>query len=180
MSGLMTLEELADYLRVNNKTIYRLLHKRAIKATKVGHQWRFEKDNIDAWLRQNITRVASILVIDDEETICSLFKDTLEGEGHSVTTVNDSNKGLELVKSNTYDFVFLDLKMPGMDGAELFKQIKKAKPSLPVTIVTAYPESDLMAKALAHGPLGVIGKPFRGSDIVTAVNNYIHFGKQTE
>ena len=177
MAGLMTLEELADYLRVTKKTIYRLLEKRSIPATRVGRQWRFDKASIEVWLRQNsIKRAANILIIDDDETICSLFKDTLEETGYAVTTVSESSKGLELVKDGDYDLVFLDLKMPEMDGAELFRRIRVAKPKLPVTIITGYPDSDLMVSALAHGPLGIMSKPFRGSDILTAVNNYLHFG----
>jgi len=55
MAKLMKLEEVADYLRVAEKTIYRLIDKRGIPATKVGHQWRFDKADIDTWLRQNST-----------------------------------------------------------------------------------------------------------------------------
>lgn len=180
MAELMTLEEVANYLRVTKKTIYRLLERRDIPATKVGRQWRFDKASIDVWLRQSSAGTsADILVIDDDETICSLFKDTLEVAGHKVTTVSESSKGLELVKDREYDLVFLDLKMPGMDGSELFRQIRVAKPKLPVTIITGYPDSDLMMSALAHGPLGVMSKPFRGSDILTAVNNYLRFGMPT-
>src|SRR3972149_9986555 len=175
--GLMTLEEGANYLRVTTKTIYRLLDKRAIPARKVGRQWRFDKASIDIWLRQkSAEKAAKILVIDDDETVCSLFKDTLEDSSHTVTTVNESSEGLELVKNQDYDLVFLDLKMPVMDGAELFRQIRLAKPELPVTIITGYPDSDLMMKALTHGPLGVLSKPFRGSDILAAVNTYLRFG----
>ncbi len=175
MTELMTLKEVANYLRVTKKTIYRLLESRGIPATKVGRQWRFDKASIDVWLRQNSGETAAdILVIDDDETICSLFKDTLEEAGHKVTTVSDSSKGLELVKDREYGLVFLDLKMPGMDGAELFRQIRVTKPKLPVTIITGYPDSDLMMRALSHGPLGVMSKPFRGSDILTAANNYLH------
>ena len=177
MTELMTLEEVANYLRVTKKTIHRLLERRVIPAMKVGHQWRFDKASIEVWLHQNSVNTAvNILVIDDDETICSLFKDTLEETGHTVTTVSESSKGLELVKDGDYDLVFLDLKMPEMDGAELFRQIRMAKPKLPVTIITGYPDSDLMAGALAHGPLGVMNKPFRGSDILTVVNTYLHFG----
>ena len=180
MTELMTLEEVADYLRVTKKTIHRLLGRRVIPAMKVGRQWRFDRASIEAWLRQNSVNAATnILVIDDDETICSLFKDTLEETGHTVTTVSESSKGLELVKDGDYDLVFLDLKMPEMDGAELFRQIRVAKPKLPVTIITGYPDSDLMASALAHGPLGVMSKPFKGSDILNAVNNYLHFGMAT-
>ena len=181
MPELMTLEEVADYLRVTKKTIYRLLERRDIPATKVGRQWRFDKAEIDVWLSQSsIKTAANILVIDDDETVCSLFKDTLEESDHNVTTVNESSKGLELVKNRDYDLVFLDLRMPEMDGAELFKQIRMAKPKLPVTIITGYPGSDLMMNALAHGPLGVMSKPFSSSDILTATNNYLRFGTQNK
>ncbi len=177
MTELMTLEEAANYLRVNKKTVHRFLERRDIPAMRVGRLWRFNKASIDVWLHQNSAeRVADILVIDDDETLCTLFQDTLQGEGHTITTVSESSKGLELVKERDQDMVFLDLKMPGMDGAELFRQIRMIKPDLPVIIITGYPDSDLMMRALAHGPLGVMSKPFRSSDIITTVNNYLRFG----
>jgi len=55
MAELMKLEEVADYLRVTEKTIYRLIDKQGIPAIRVGHQWRFDKADIDTWLRQNST-----------------------------------------------------------------------------------------------------------------------------
>ena len=173
----MTLEEVAQYLRVTEKTIYRLLDKRGVPAARVGHQWRFDKAVIDTWLRQSSTEAeARILVIDDDETICSLFKDTLEDAGYKVTAVTNSYEGLELVKNEDYDLVFLDLKMPGLDGAELLGQIRAVKPEMPVTVVTGYPESDLMMKALNYGPLGVMKKPFKASDVLTTVRNYLRLG----
>ena len=63
-----------------------------------------------------------------------------------------------------------------MDGAELLGQIRAAKPDVPVTVVTGYPESDLMMKALNYGPLGVMKKPFKSSDILTTVKNYLRLG----
>lgn len=174
--GLMTLEELANYLRVTKKTIYRLLEKERIPATKVGHQWRFDKPSIDAWLQENSKKEAvNILVIDDDEEICFLFKDALEEPKFKITTTNNSFEGLKLIENQDYDLVFLDLKMPDMDGAEVFRRIKEVKPDLPVTIITGYPDSDLMTKALTHGPLGVMNKPFSVSDILVAVNNYLRF-----
>lgn len=181
MTELMTLEEVANHLRVTKQTIHRLLERRAIPATKVGRQWRFDKALINAWLHKNsVGGEAKILVVDDDDTICSLFKDTLEEAGHTVTVVSESSKGLELAKGRDYDLVFLDLKMPGIDGAELFRQIRVAKPNLPVTIITGYPDSDLMTTALSYGPFGVMNKPFRGSDIMTAVNNYLNVGVQNK
>ena len=179
MAKLMTVEEVADYLRVTDKTIYRLLDRGSIPATKVGRQWRFDTASIDNWLRQNSVKArASILVVDDEEVIRLLFKETLEELGHIVITVGTAAEGLEVVKQQDLDLVFLDLKMPGMDGAELFRQIKAVKPKIPVTIITGYPDSDMMARALAQGPFGVMNKPFGESDIITAVHNFLRITRR--
>jgi len=179
MAELMTLEEVAAYLRVTKKTIYRLLKQGRIPANKVGHQWRFDKVAIDEWLQHESGGTdTNILVIDDEGTIRSLFKETLEELGHKVTTAKTSSQGLELVKQRDFDLVFLDLKMPVMDGAELFCQIKAVKPKLPVTIITGYPESAMMAQALAQGPFGLMKKPFGESDIVGAVNSFLRITRQ--
>src|SRR3990172_4794943 len=123
-TDLMTLEEVAGYLRVTRRTMYRLLKDDGIPAIKVGRQWRFDRNSVDDWLRQNSTKsTASILVVDDDKQICTFFEDTLETTGLLVTTTTDPLKGLELVKAQDYDLAFIDLKMPGMDGAGLFKRI---------------------------------------------------------
>lgn len=174
MVELMTVEEVASYLRVTEKTVYRLLKRGDIPATKVGRRWRFDREAIDDWLqRHSVGDNATVLVIDDEEVIRALFKETLEELGHTVIAAETGAEGLALVKQMDFDLVFIDLKMPGMDGAELFRQIKAIRPKLPVTIITGYPESDIMARVLAQGPFGVINKPFGEVDITAAVNNFL-------
>jgi len=179
MIELMTVEEVARYLRVTDKTIYRLLKRGDISATKVGHQWRFDKAAIDEWLQRNsVGTKATILVVDDEEIIRTLFKETLEELGHTVIAVESGFEGLELVQQRDFDLVFLDLKMPGMVGDDLFGQIKAIKPRLPVTIITGYPDSGMMRRALAQGPFGVMNKPFGESDIVAAVNCFLRIAQR--
>lgn len=174
MANLMTIEEAAAYLRVGKKTIYRLLKRGKIPATKVGRQWRFNKASIDEWLVKKPGETgANILVVDDEETIRSLFKKTLEELGHKVVTAETGLKALELLRQRDFAMVFLDLKMSGMDGAEFFRQLKTIRPQLPVIIITGYPESDIMARALAQAPFGLMNKPFDESDIITAVNTFL-------
>ena len=175
MPELITVEELGQYLRFTKKTIYRLLKQGSIPAVKIGNKWRFDKAAIDRWLQHSMKGAkARILVIDDDEIIRSLFKEILEEEGHTVVTAGTSAEGLECVKRWDFDLVFLDLKMPDMDGAELLKQLKNIKPRLPVTIITGYPGSEMMERAFKLGPLGVMEKPFDASDIITAVKNFLH------
>jgi excisionase family DNA binding protein len=174
MAELMTVEEVADYLRVTEKTIYRLLKRGSISATKVGREWRFDRASIDKWLHEKPAETkVNILVVDDEEVIRSLFKETIDDLGHGVITAGTAAEALKMVKQRDFDLVFLDLKMPVMDGAELFNRIKNIKPKLPVIIITGYPDSDMMSKALAQGPFGVMNKPFGESDIVAAVDTFL-------
>ncbi|MDP2730184.1 MAG: response regulator [Dehalococcoidales bacterium] len=174
MPELMTVEELGKYLRFTRKTIYRLLKQGSIPAIKIGNKWRFDKAAIDRWLNQYMEGVkAHILVIDDDEMIRSLFKKTLEEQGHTVVTAGNGAEGIECVKKWDFDLVFLDLKMPRLDGDEFLKQLKAIKPELPVTIITGYPGSEMMERALKQGPFGVMGKPFDSSDIINAVNSFL-------
>jgi len=178
MARLMTAEEVARYLRVAERTIYRLIKGHKIPAIKVGHQWRFEKASIDEWLRQNvIEKHVEVLVIDDEELIRLLFEETLGKLGYKVVIAKNGSEGLELIKQRDFDLLFLDLKMPGMDGAEIFRQVKTINPNLPVVIITGYPNSDMMDRALAHGPFGIMKKPFTDVDIITAANSFLQSDK---
>jgi len=179
MAELMTLEEVADYLRVTKTTVYRLLRQDKIPANKVGRQWRFDKTLIDEWLhRSSVKTVANILVVDDEEPIRALFEETLGELGHKVVAVGDGSEALELAKQRDFDLVFVDLKMPGLDGAEFLRQLKLIRPKAMVTIITGYPGSDIMKRALVQGPFGVMNKPFSDSDIVAAVNVFLQVTEQ--
>ena len=175
MPHLMTVEELGNYLRFTRKTIYKLLKEGNLPAIRIGNKWRFDKEAIDDWLQQSLeVSKIRILVVDDDEVIRQLFKDTLEEEGHKVVTASTSMECIDCVKMWDFALVFLDLKMPDMDGAELLKQLRGLKPSLPVTIITGYPGSKMMEMALQQGPLGVMEKPFDASAITTAVNSFLH------
>ena len=175
MPELMTVEELGQYLRFTRKTIYRLLRQGSIPATKIGNKWRFDKEIIDKWLHRSMEGVrAHILVIDDDDLIRSLFKEILEEQGHTVITADTTTKGIAYVIQRDFDLIFLDLKMSGTDGAEIFREMKSVRHKLPVVIITGYPSSELMERAMKQGPLGIMLKPFDDSDIISAVNSFLH------
>ncbi|MFC1943433.1 response regulator [Chloroflexota bacterium] len=175
MAELMTVEELERYLRFTRKTIYRLLKEGSIPGIKIGNKWRFDKAVIDRWLHHDMEGVrARILVIDDDELIISFFKETLEEGGHTVVTAASAARGIAYIVQREFDLIFLDLKMPGTDGAEILREMKSLKRKLPVVIITGYPDSEMMDRAMKQGPLGIMLKPFDDSDIINAVNSFLH------
>ncbi|MFC1956737.1 response regulator [Chloroflexota bacterium] len=182
MPTLLTAEELAEYLRVNKRTIYRLLEEGDIPAARIGHQWRFDKGTIEAWLHQlsesNGKKKANILVIDDEEMIIEMFREVLKGTDYRLLSARNASDALRTIQGLYIGMVFLDLKMPGMNGVELFRRIKNTKPNLPVVIMTGYPQGELMNQALAQGPFAVMNKPFTDRDVMEAVSSFLKTGSQ--
>ena len=79
-----------------------------------------------------------ILVIDDEEAIRNSFMLALEDTGYQVDTAASGEKGIELQKDNRYDLIFLDLKMPGMNGVETLRELRNIDSAVPIYIVTAF------------------------------------------
>ena len=101
-----------------------------------------------------------ILVIDDEEMICDLMKVILENMDHQVTTFNKSLEGEKSAIENDYDLILMDLRMPEKNGAELTRDILKAKPEARILIITAYPTDPLAESALNEGAVALMKKPF--------------------
>lgn len=80
-----------------------------------------------------------VLVVDDDPDTISLYKDALEGEGgFNVDTYNDPSQALSDFKPDYYDNSLIDVKMPGMDGFDLYKELKKLDPVLKVCFITGF------------------------------------------
>jgi len=79
-----------------------------------------------------------ILVVDDEEHICQLYKSELEDEGFRVTIANSGKQALEEVERNPPDLIVLDIQMPGMDGIETLETLLGRDKGIPVILNTAY------------------------------------------
>ena len=174
MSDILTAQELSAYLKITTTTIYKLAQQGKIPSFKVGSEWRFKKELIDRWLEKGTGHsTKKVLVVDDEPSICDLYKVALEAKQYLVNIVHSGSEAISAVKQNSYDFIFLDLKMPGMNGVDTFREIMKLNLRALVVIVTAYPDSDLLAEAMKLGPLTVILKPFDLNEIQRSVESLV-------
>jgi CheY-like chemotaxis protein len=112
-----------------------------------------------------------ILIIDDDKDILTLLATRLKGAGYDVTTASDGQEGLEKLKSGHPDLILLDVIMPGIDGFEFFKIIKKdaKKAHIPVVIITA--RSGMKDSFLIMGAQEVLIKPFKSEELISVVNS---------
>src|SRR5271157_3244996 len=100
-----------------------------------------------------------ILVVDDDPDICRNLSDILTDLGYRVDYAFDGTSALELVRQHPYDLALLDLKMPGMDGITLYREIKKQRAGTVSLLVTAFAGAATADEALAAGAWKVVAKP---------------------
>lgn len=100
-----------------------------------------------------------ILVVDDDVDTCNNLSDILSDLGYRVDTAHDGPSALQLVRKKAYDIALLDLKMPGMDGLQLYREIKKLQAGTVAMVVTAYASSATAEEALTAGAWQVLSKP---------------------
>ena len=108
-------------------------------------------------LAMNMTK--KVLVIDDETATLTMFRLFLNAYGYTVLTAENGDTGLRLVHEHRPDIVFTDLKMPGTDGFEVLKQIKKAASRTEVIVISGHGDMDHVIRALNLDATDFINKP---------------------
>ena len=102
----------------------------------------------------------TLLIIDDDPAACRIFKKILGEEGYSILTATDAVKGLRLIKEKSPEIVFLDIKMPRIDGIELLRRIRKINQDVTVIMLTGFATLDTARKAMELGAHDYVTKPF--------------------
>jgi len=122
----------------------------------------------------------SILIVDDEPSILQSLSGLLTDEGFEVITANNGYEALKTIDSEAPDLVLLDIWMPGIDGIETLKEIKKNNASLPVVIITGHGNVETAVKATKLGAFDLIEKPLNIDKVIVAINNALNFRRLEE
>ena len=114
--------------------------------------------------------MARLLIVDDEKMICQEFCATLADLGHEAEYALGGDEALRKIENNPYELVFLDLSMPRMDGANLFKRIRAIR-QVPVTFMTGFMSPATEREVLSLGALRCLRKPVHLSEVVDLIDN---------
>jgi CheY-like chemotaxis protein len=116
---------------------------------------------------------ARILAVDDEHVVLDSFRKILVLAGFSVDTVDNGPEALTLLRARDYDFLFTDLKMPGMDGVEVVKAARHLRPDLDVVVITGYGTIESAVETMQFGAIDYVQKPFTEEELVAIANRLL-------
>jgi DNA-binding NtrC family response regulator len=121
---------------------------------------------------------ARILVIDDEVDMLMLLRMIIEDNtDYEVDTTNNPSEALKIISEKDFSLIISDLKMPGMDGLELFDEINSIQPDIPFVVITAYGSIETSERALKKGIADFITKPFRKDAILFTIKRVLELRK---
>ena len=111
-----------------------------------------------------------ILVIDDDQDHAESIADILSMRGYSVDAAFSGEAGVKIFRDQDFDMVFMDVKLPGMNGVETFFEFRKIRPDAKVMMMTGYSLEQLIAQAIENGALGVLHKPFAIAELLQVLD----------
>lgn len=104
--------------------------------------------------------IDKILIVDDEILVRSFLAETLKRRGHEITTAEDGQAAVALLKEHSYDLVITDMKMPGMTGMDVLRKVKEIAPTTIVIVITAFGSIENAVEAMRLGAFNYLIKPF--------------------
>lgn len=122
----------------------------------------------------------TILIVDDEPSILQSLKGLLTDEGFEVATAANGYDALQKIEIEAPDLVLLDIWMPGIDGIETLKEIKKTSPHIQVVMITGHGTIESAVQATKLGAFDFIEKPLSIEKVIVAINNALNFRRLEE
>jgi DNA-binding response OmpR family regulator len=124
-------------------------------------------------MERELTRPETILVVDDESSVCTTLEDVLSREGYRCFAATDGHAALDLLDKHSIDLVLLDLRMPQMSGLELMHIVHQRWPNVAIMVLTGHGTLDSAVEALRNGASDFLLKPAIPKDIHASVRRVL-------
>ena len=127
-----------------------------------------------------VCAVMRILVIEDEPRILGFLARGLEAEGFAVDAARNGAEGLKRARRDSYDLVLLDLLLPGLDGLSVLHELSRARPELPVVILSARSDLPTKLRGFGLGAADYLSKPFSFDELIARIRVQLRKTRQAE
>ncbi len=121
--------------------------------------------------------MSGVLIVDDDRDHAESLADVIEMRGHSVQLAYSGEEAIDYFRAADFDFVLLDVKLPGINGVDTFLELKKIRPAAQVMMMTGYSVEQLVAQAIEGGALGVLLKPFAATQVLELLSKVKQRGR---
>ncbi len=116
---------------------------------------------------------AKVLIVDDDENLCRTLGRVLTRKGDDVAIAHSGEEAVGRVRNDAFDMIFMDIRMPGIDGVEAFAQIREIRPDAVVMMMTAYTLEEQVQKAMYMGAEGILYKPVDPAEVIGAIDGLV-------
>ncbi len=164
---LMTAPELAKYLKVELRTVYRYLKDADLPAIRMAGRWRFRKQDVDRWLLQRAPwrthrrQQSRIMIVDDDQMAREMLTELLQPIGYTVRAAQNGESALDILREMTFDLLVVDLQMPGMGGVEFMRRARALYPDVRMLVLTGHAGKESAIESLRLGVSEYLEKPVR-------------------
>ena len=121
----------------------------------------------------------SVLIVDDNASLVKTISFVLRRQGYTVGTAQDGEQAIAMVKESHFDIVFMDIKVPLVDGIETYRRMKKIRPKVLVVMMTAHAAKKKVQEAIEEGIYDVICKPLKIEKVLALVEEVRQAKKET-
>ncbi len=130
----------------------------------------------------NNSEAYNVLIVDDSQASLDMIKDILSDQDLRIATAASGEAALKKARANPFDLILMDILMPGMDGFEVNRELKKNKKTktIPVIFITAKDDEESIIKGFEEGAMDYVTKPFKDAELKARINNHIELKRYKE
>lgn len=176
-------KEVCEQLQISKSTLFKWEREGLI--TKVRRDWRgwrlYDARNVEE-IKQNIEkqkltesgpRSRTVLVVDDDEMILQVMADLLEAAGYQVVTATTGDEAVKIHAEKSPGLTFLDVKLRGVSGIDVFREIRMVDPHATIVILTGYPKIEDTVQVIKEGAYNYLTKPIKTEELLAMVEEVL-------